>query len=143
MVEDVRVAADFMYSAADPNMADGVIFKIWGRTSAGIEWCSFVPEERERLFLPNTAFEVLDWYPATEAILQRGVPKDRDKVHDTATCFSLDSESLVEPLPLREVSSLKMLHRQLHQSKVVVIEMRELDVDAAFDRMMSASRQLF
>ena len=52
---DVRTASNFMYGSGDASKAEGVIFKIWGRASASIEWCSFVPEERERLFLPNTA----------------------------------------------------------------------------------------
>ena len=69
---------------------------------------------------------MLGWYPATEAILQRGVQRER-----TSSAFLLDSEHVVEPLALRDVHSKALLYEQLHDSKVVVVEMQELDAEEA------------
>jgi hypothetical protein len=70
---DLRIACSFMYGDTPPSEVEGAIFKIWGRSCHAIEWCSFMPKEREFLFLPGTKFRVRGWYAATQLNLRRGM----------------------------------------------------------------------
>ena len=71
---DLRIACSFMYGVdTPPSEVEGAIFKIWGRSCHAIEWCSFMPKEREFLFLPGTKFRVRGWYAATQLNLRRGM----------------------------------------------------------------------
>ena len=50
--------------------------QVWAHSAALLEDVSFSPEEREMLFLPETTFRVLDWYPATDFNLRRGLQRE-------------------------------------------------------------------
>ena len=100
---------------------EGAIFKIWGRSCRAIEWCSFMPKEREFLFLPGTRFRVRAWYPATQLNMRRGMRAEGESDE-----FKLRGDHLVQPVPLQVVDSDVELRKQLVHNKVVVFEMEEV-----------------
>jgi len=118
---DLRIAGKFMYGLQRPSEAEGVIFKIWAKTPVPIEWCSFVPEEREHLFLPSTSFRVSAWYQATNFNLRRGVRPMDDESND----FCLACDHIVEPVPLQIVNDEEGLKKQLTHNHVLLVEMEE------------------
>ena len=114
---DLRVACGFMYGSQDPSTVEGAIFKIWGKSPAPIEWCSFMPKEREFLFLPGTKFRVRAWYPATQANMRRGM-----RAEGESDDFKLRCDHLVQPVPLQVVDDDVELRKQLVHNKVVIFE---------------------
>lgn len=103
---DLRVAGRFMYgdmSVVDRSMLEGVIFKIWAKTPVAIDWCSYVPQEKEHLFNPETRFKVVNWYKATSANLWRGMRMEQRGVWNSArsslSAFILPCD-FVESVPL-------------------------------------------
>jgi hypothetical protein len=84
---NLHVALNFLYELKDPSQAEGVIFKVWAHTSATLEEVSLLPDEKEVLFLPGTTFRVVNWYPATDFNLRRGLPRERDQER-WLSCYS-------------------------------------------------------
>ena len=119
---DPRIAGNFMYGASDPSKAQGVIFKIRGKSPAAASWCSFVPEEAEYLFLPGARFKIIAWYPMSESNLRRGMRKSTQACQD----FVLDCENLVVPVPLDDKRTKEGLQAHLEHNNVVLIEMEEI-----------------
>lgn len=137
---DLRIAGKFLYQAAEPEHVDGVIFKIHGKTPVPIEWCSFVPEEREYLFLPDTHVEITNWYSATDVNLQPDMADAspgaaggaREQIGIDVDAFRLKSAHLAQPVPLPRVGSEQELKALFEEQKgvvnnrVIVIEMAEI-----------------
>ena len=134
---DLRIAGKFMYGLQKPSEAEGVIFKIWTKTPAPIEWCSFVPEEREHLFLPSTSFRVRAWYQATATNLRRGMRPMDDESND----FHLACDHIVQPVPLQIVNDEAGLRQQLTHNHVLLVEMEEVILTDE-DKLEFASAEL-
>eukprot|EP00965_Chrysotila_dentata_P226190 6195247-Pleurochrysis_carterae.AAC.1 len=124
--DDLRIATKFMYGQQDPSKTEGAIFKIYTKSGAPIWWCSFAPHERELLFLPNTSFKVLNWYPATQVNLSRGrrTETSGDKP------FVLNCDAIVHPEPLQHVNTDDALRKQLVHNQVLLVEMEEVELPA-------------
>ena len=120
-----------MYGSQTPSEVEGAIFKLWGKSAAPIEWCSFMPKEREFLFLPGTKFRVRAWYPATQVHMRRGM-RQADGESDQ---FKLRCDHLVQPVPLQVVDSDVELRKQLVHNKVVVFEMEEVNLSEEEERV--------
>jgi len=125
---DLRIAGKFLYGAQNPADAKGVIFKIWAKSGSPIEWCSYVPTEREHLFMPNSSFRVLNWYPATDTNLRRGIRSEGGN----NKAFLLNCDDITQPVPLPRVKDDKSLDKLLQNNPVVLIEMEELSVEEEY-----------
>uniref|UniRef100_A0A7S2FL88 NAD(P)(+)--arginine ADP-ribosyltransferase n=2 Tax=Haptolina brevifila TaxID=156173 RepID=A0A7S2FL88_9EUKA len=125
---DLRVAGRFMYSDRDISSMEGVIFKIWAKTPAAIDWCSYALREKEHLFNPETRFKVLAWYKATTANLWRGMRMEQ-RGHSS---FLLSCDNVVDsvPLPLLQESTKegqeRELRAQLGDHQFLLIELEEV-----------------
>ena len=128
---DLRVAGRFMYGdmgALDRAALEGVIFKIWAKTPVAIDWCSYVPQEKEHLFNPETRFKVLAWYQATSANLWRGMRMEQRGL--STFLLPCDFVESVPLLPLTEQKDSKKqedeLRAALGDAKVLLIELEEI-----------------
>jgi hypothetical protein len=120
------------------------LLKVWAHTAAVIEPVSFHPEEREVLFLPDTALRVINWYPATDFNhihtpynltstppcrypatdfnLRRGLKWDADEER----AFTLECQHIVQPNPIEYEDNLALLRERLTGNKVIMIELEEV-----------------
>ena len=121
--KDPRVATDFLHSGQDLTKVEGVIFKIYAKSPLSIEWCSFVPSEREYLFQHSTSFRVLNWYEGTDVNIRHGVPRAENE----KTSFIIDGDAIVQPVPLPQCLVDEDVKLQLKRNKILLIELTEVD----------------
>ena len=122
------------YQATDPSSVEGVIFKIHARTPVPIAWCSFVPEECEHLFMPNTYVEVKNWYTCTDVNLCSDMESAVGPFSLTNEVTGMDPDAfrlqnvsrLAQPVPLPQLGSKEELTQLFVHNKVLVIEMEEV-----------------
>jgi hypothetical protein len=119
---DLRVALNFLYELDDPAQAEGVVFKLFSHTGATIEEISLLPEEKEVLFLPGSTFRVVNWYPATDYHLRRGLPREQDPEE---RAFLLDCQQIVQPAPLAFDDNMSRLRGKLKSNKLILVELEE------------------
>eukprot|EP00300_Choanocystis_sp_HF-7_P021579 c20799_g2_i1.p1 GENE.c20799_g2_i1~~c20799_g2_i1.p1 ORF type:complete len:804 (-),score=231.82 c20799_g2_i1:57-2468(-) len=119
--QDPRVAANFMYGGHVDEDAKGVVFKIWGSSPVSLRMFSFFPEEEEFLFAPNSNFKVINWYKATDANIRRSTT-----AHGKSRHFVVDSDDIVQPVPLQLVKTEKDLESQWASNQVILIELKEI-----------------
>jgi len=121
--KDPRVATNFLYSGQELAVVEGVIFKIYAKSPLSIEWCSFVPSEREYLFQHSTSFRVLNWYEGTDVNIRHGVPRAENE----KSSFVIDGDAIAQPVPLPRCLLDEDVRKQLRRNKVLLIELTEVD----------------
>eukprot|EP00300_Choanocystis_sp_HF-7_P013126 c18167_g1_i1.p1 GENE.c18167_g1_i1~~c18167_g1_i1.p1 ORF type:complete len:1528 (+),score=356.13 c18167_g1_i1:224-4807(+) len=120
--ENYRVAANFMYGGETEEPPEGsVVFKIWGKTPISIKQYSFFPEEDELIFLPNSVFQVMNWYEATDTNIRRGARQSKGP-----TDWLINCNDIVQVAPLDILTKQATLDKYLTDHRVVVIELKEV-----------------